>query len=228
MRVALRRRSFLAGAGGLAASLTAPAPAITQPARVLKAVPQANLTSIDPIWTTANITSNLGHMVYDMQYGIDQHFVAHPQMAACHLIEEDGRRVTIAGRPARHRRRHPARGARRGLAHPARQLLRQHRAAAEPHRPGSRPDAAVEPAPCVTRTVLRQCPAHRITAAMHRVEAPPSRYPGNGAVEMLVPGPTGWEQDEVDALTAIPHPASQKCGLPPWATSGEMASLIPC
>ena len=58
-------------------------------------MPQANLTSIDPIWTTANITRNYGHMVYDTLYGIDQNFVAQPQMAAGHLVEDDGRRVTI-------------------------------------------------------------------------------------------------------------------------------------
>ena len=82
MSMALRRRSFLAaaGAGGLVVPLARPA--IAQPARVLKAVPQANLTSIDPIWTTANITRNYGHMVYDTLYGIDQNFVAQPQMAA--------------------------------------------------------------------------------------------------------------------------------------------------
>ena len=98
-----RRRSCLAttGAGGLAATLAATLapplsrPAIAQPARVLKAVPQANLTSIDPIWTTANITRNYGHMVYDTLYGIDQNFVAQPQMAAGHLVEDDGRRITI-------------------------------------------------------------------------------------------------------------------------------------
>lgn len=89
--MALRRRQFLAGAGaGVLAT-----PALAQPARVLKSVPQANLTSIDPIWTTANITRNYGHMVYDTLYGIDQSFTARPQMAAGHLVEEDGKRVTI-------------------------------------------------------------------------------------------------------------------------------------
>ena len=91
----LRRRSFIAGAGAGVAAATLARPAIAQPASVLKSVPQANLTSIDPIWTTANITRNYGHMVYDTLYGIDQNFAAQPQMAAGHLVEEDGRRVTI-------------------------------------------------------------------------------------------------------------------------------------
>ena len=90
MNTTLGRRTFLGAGAGLLA-----APAIAQPTRVLKVVPQANLTSIDPIWTTANITRNYGHMVYDTLYGIDQQFVARPQMAAGHLVEDDGRRITI-------------------------------------------------------------------------------------------------------------------------------------
>jgi len=89
----LRRRSFMAGAGAAAAALARPS--IAQPVPVLKSVPQANLTSIDPIWTTANITRNYGHMVYDTLYGIDQGFAAQPQMAAGHVVEDDGKRVTI-------------------------------------------------------------------------------------------------------------------------------------
>jgi len=105
MSVSLRRRTFIAsaGAGALAAPVLAPMglarPAIAQPARVLKAVPQANLTSIDPIWTTANITRNYGHAVYDTLYGIDQSFEPHPQMAEGHVVEDDGKRVTITLRP---------------------------------------------------------------------------------------------------------------------------------
>jgi len=88
----MKRRIFLAtGATALAA------PALAQPAaaRVLKVVPQANLTSIDPIWTTANITRNHGHMVYDTLYGVDATLTPQPQMAAGHLIDNDGKRVTI-------------------------------------------------------------------------------------------------------------------------------------
>jgi peptide/nickel transport system substrate-binding protein len=89
----MQRRTILAGA--TAAAL--PRIAIGQPAqaRVLRMVPQANLTSIDPIWTTANITRNHGFMVYDTLFGLDAQFRPQPQMAAGHLAEEDGRRVTI-------------------------------------------------------------------------------------------------------------------------------------
>ncbi len=55
----MKRRDLLLGA---AAATAAPRFAIGQPAgrRVLKFVPHANLTSLDPIWTTATITRNHG------------------------------------------------------------------------------------------------------------------------------------------------------------------------
>ncbi len=72
------------------------APAIARAASsVLRMVPQANLTSIDPIWTTANITRNHGFMIYDTLYGLDSGLNPHPQMAAGHDITDDGRTVTV-------------------------------------------------------------------------------------------------------------------------------------
>ena len=88
------RRAALAG--GLA--LAAPAlsqPSVAQPARVLRMVPQANLASLDPVWSTANISRNHGFMVYDTLYGMTQAMEPRPQMAAGHSVEEDGRRVRI-------------------------------------------------------------------------------------------------------------------------------------
>ncbi|MFN7305554.1 MAG: ABC transporter substrate-binding protein, partial [Acetobacteraceae bacterium] len=75
----LRRVVFILGAAAAATAL--PSFAIAQPAqnRVLKMVPQANLTSLDPIWTTANITRNFGHMVFDSLYGMDAQFRPQPQ-----------------------------------------------------------------------------------------------------------------------------------------------------
>ncbi|MBV1798141.1 ABC transporter substrate-binding protein [Siccirubricoccus sp. G192] len=89
------RRDLLAGAAAGAAAL--PRFAIAQPsqARLLRMVPQANLTSIDPIWTTANITRNHGFMVYDTLYGLDAQFRTQPQMAEGHQVEQDGKLVTI-------------------------------------------------------------------------------------------------------------------------------------
>jgi peptide/nickel transport system substrate-binding protein len=91
------RRDLLRAGTAAGAGATLPRFAIAQPAqnRVLKMVPQANLTSLDPIWTTANITRNHGYMVYDMLYGMDEAFRPQPQMAEGHAVEEDGRRVVV-------------------------------------------------------------------------------------------------------------------------------------
>jgi peptide/nickel transport system substrate-binding protein len=59
----MHRRSFQVTS---AATLAAP-----RYARAAQSVPRANLTSIGPIWTTANITRNHGFMVYDTLYGLD-------------------------------------------------------------------------------------------------------------------------------------------------------------
>ena len=88
----MRRRDFMAGT---AAVMAMPSISRAAGARVLKMVPQANLTSLDPIWTTVNITRNHGFMVYDTLYGLDANLDPQPQMAAGHQIEDDGRTVTI-------------------------------------------------------------------------------------------------------------------------------------
>ncbi|MBW8268800.1 ABC transporter substrate-binding protein [Caldovatus aquaticus] len=93
------RRDLLIGAAAATAGL--PRPSIAQPARgrVLKFVPQANLTSLDPIWTTAYITRNHGLMVWDTLYGVDRQFRPQPQMAEGHVFEDEGRICTITLRP---------------------------------------------------------------------------------------------------------------------------------
>ncbi len=87
----MKRRTLLAAAA--AAPLAAPLRARAQrapDARVLRFVPQANLASLDPIWTTATVTNNHGFAVYDTLYGIDQRFRPQPQMAEGHAVSADG------------------------------------------------------------------------------------------------------------------------------------------
>ncbi len=81
----LSRRTVLAAAAALAA------PAITRAdaERTLRFIPHADLASLDPMWTTADIARNHGNMVYDLLYGFDAAFVPHPQMLAGHTIEDD-------------------------------------------------------------------------------------------------------------------------------------------
>ena len=89
--MSIRRRSLLAAPAAAALA----GPAVAQAPSVLKFVPQANLTSLDPIWTTANVTRNHAWMVWDVLYGMDEGFQPQPQMAAGHVVEDDGRRITI-------------------------------------------------------------------------------------------------------------------------------------
>jgi peptide/nickel transport system substrate-binding protein len=74
-----------------AAALAMPAIARAQGGRVLKFIPQADLTVLDPIWTTAYVTRNHAFMVFDTLYGQDSSYKASPQMVAGHVVENDGR-----------------------------------------------------------------------------------------------------------------------------------------
>ncbi|MBE9607432.1 ABC transporter substrate-binding protein [Acetobacteraceae bacterium H6797] len=87
------RRHLLKGAA-LApfAGLAAPALAQNAAARTLRFVPQANLTALDPVWTTATVTNNHGYYVFDTLYGMDMAFHPQPQMVEKHEISDDGRR----------------------------------------------------------------------------------------------------------------------------------------
>ena len=97
----MRRRDVMAGlaAAGLARGLARPALAQPAGSRMLIFVPQANLTSLDPVWTTATVTRNFAYLVYDTLYGVDDALQPQPQMAQGHRIEDDGKRWTVALRP---------------------------------------------------------------------------------------------------------------------------------
>ena len=57
--------------------------------RPLKFIPNANLTSLDPIWTTALVAIAHGYLVYDTLYGIDASNKLQPQMCAGHDLSAD-------------------------------------------------------------------------------------------------------------------------------------------
>ena len=92
----MRRRTLLAGAAGVAAAAL-PHFSIAQPAnaRVLRFVPQANLTVLDPIFTTAAVTANHGWLVYDTLFGVNAALQAKPQMAEGYTVSDDGRTYLI-------------------------------------------------------------------------------------------------------------------------------------
>ncbi len=84
----MHRRTFLA-----AAASTLAAPALAQPAnaRVLRFVPQGNLSNPDPVWTTTTLARNHGLMIWDTLYGVDRTLEPKPQMVRGHEILDDGR-----------------------------------------------------------------------------------------------------------------------------------------
>ncbi len=83
----MQRRDLLAAGF---ATLAAPALAQSANSRVLRFVPQANLTSLDPIWTTAAVTENHGWTVFDTLYGMTEDLKVRPQMADSHTVSDDG------------------------------------------------------------------------------------------------------------------------------------------
>src|SRR5204863_199123 len=50
------------------------------PQKTLRFIPQAELRSIDPIWTTAYVTRNFGYLVFDTRFALDKDFKPQPQM----------------------------------------------------------------------------------------------------------------------------------------------------
>jgi peptide/nickel transport system substrate-binding protein len=70
------------------------APALAQQ-KTLKFIPQADLRSIDPIWTTAYITRNHGYMVYDTLFAMDKDLVPHPQMVESYTLSPDKLKYTF-------------------------------------------------------------------------------------------------------------------------------------
>lgn len=91
----MQRRTFLQAA--TAATVLPRTFAIAQPARTqtLRFVPQANLTLLDPIFTTAVVTINHGWAIYDTLFGADARQELRPQMAEGYTVSDDGRTYLI-------------------------------------------------------------------------------------------------------------------------------------
>ena len=64
--MAIGRRSMLTTAVAGAAALAAPRIVRAEARRELRFIPHADLASLDPVWTTADITRNHGNMIYDL------------------------------------------------------------------------------------------------------------------------------------------------------------------
>jgi len=87
----IKRRTLLKSAAGVvAASLAAPALVRAEGERVLRFIPQADLTALDPVWTSVYVTRNHGYMVFDTLYGQDSSFRVQPQMVEGATTDQDG------------------------------------------------------------------------------------------------------------------------------------------
>jgi peptide/nickel transport system substrate-binding protein len=93
----MQRRTLLRSATAGLAAATLPRFSIAQPAGAgaLRFVPQANLTVLDPIFTTAAVTANHAWMVYDTLFGVNAAQQAKPQMAEGYTVSDDGRTYLI-------------------------------------------------------------------------------------------------------------------------------------
>ena len=92
------RRDVLAGglaAASLAALHLGTARAAPAEARTLRAVMHSDLRVLDPIWTTANITSYHGGLIYDTLFGVDADFVPRPQMVGKYGVSHDKKTWTF-------------------------------------------------------------------------------------------------------------------------------------
>jgi len=85
------RRRFVQGS--LAATALSAVPrslrAQPSPARTIRAVMQGDLRSLDPIWTTANITAYHGAMIYDTLFSPDASQRMQPQMVGKFGVSDD-------------------------------------------------------------------------------------------------------------------------------------------
>ena len=75
----MKRRHVLKSAAASVA-LAAPRVVRAEAPKTVTFVPHADLASLDPVWTTADITRNYSLAVFDTLYGYDAQFQVQPQM----------------------------------------------------------------------------------------------------------------------------------------------------
>jgi peptide/nickel transport system substrate-binding protein len=93
------RRQVLKGATAAGALIAAPSLAFAQAApsraQTLRAVMHGDLASFDPVWTTANMASYHGGLIYDTLFGIDDQYRPQPQMVGKHGLSDDRKTYTF-------------------------------------------------------------------------------------------------------------------------------------
>src|ERR1700752_75462 len=86
----MNRRDFVKSTLAGTAALAIPQ-MVRAGGKMITFVPHADLASLDPVWTTADITRNFSLAVYDTLYGYDAEFKTQPQMVQAHTTEGGGK-----------------------------------------------------------------------------------------------------------------------------------------
>ena len=87
----MKRRNFLQASATTAALTSMPSWVRAQtPKSMFRWVPHADLTLLDPLFTTAFITNIHAQLVFDTLYSLDAQYRVSPQMAAGHTVEDNG------------------------------------------------------------------------------------------------------------------------------------------
>ena len=84
----MKRRSLLKLT---ALGLAAPHIVRAEPSRVLRFIPQSDVTALDPVWTSVYVTRNHAYMVFDTLFSQDDDLRVKPQMVDGATVEQDGR-----------------------------------------------------------------------------------------------------------------------------------------
>jgi peptide/nickel transport system substrate-binding protein len=87
----MKRRALLQSAAAISATLAAPRLARADGPVTVKFAPYSDLASLDPVWTTADITRNYSLAVFDTLYAFDAQLQVQLQMVAGHRVEDDGK-----------------------------------------------------------------------------------------------------------------------------------------
>ena len=85
----MKRRSFLIAASSTAGVLAAPYVSRAQSQRVLRFVPQANLSSMDAVAGTQYVVRNASLMVWETLYGVNSKLEPQPQMCEGHEVSDN-------------------------------------------------------------------------------------------------------------------------------------------
>jgi len=94
----MKRRMLAALALGTLAIASASLPVLAQ-TKTLKVVAHADLKILDPTFTTAYISRNFGHMVYDTLFAQDSSGKPQPQMVDKYTTSKDGKQWSFTLRP---------------------------------------------------------------------------------------------------------------------------------